>query len=120
MYYSDKQILNPGKLKDFRRILRNNQTDAEIVLWQYLRRKEPGVIFHRQFGIGRYIVDFCCRSKKLIIELDGKIHEKKDIVEYDLIRSENLKSLGYKILRFKNEEVLDDPEKVARKIKESL
>ncbi|MFA6132334.1 MAG: endonuclease domain-containing protein [Patescibacteria group bacterium] len=117
---SDKQVFNSSKLKETRRVLRNNQTDAEVVLWQYLRRKELGAIFYRQVGIGRYIVDFCCRSKKLVIELDGKIHLKKDIAEYDLIRSEDLKGLGFKILHFKNEEVLDNPEAVVKKIKENL
>ncbi len=110
-------MLNRQKQKATRQFLRQNQTDAESILWQYLRRKEIGIKFVRQHGIANYIVDFCCRSKKLIIEIDGKIHNDKDVRENDQIRTEYLESFGYKVVRFTNYEVLNGFEKVLEKIK---
>jgi len=112
--------LNSIKLKELRRSLRKNQTDAEGLLWQYLRDKQTGFKFYRQFGIDTYIVDFCCRSKKIIIEIDGSIHEAKDIEVNGLVRSKNLENLGYKIIRFKNSEVLNKLEQVIESIKNYL
>ena len=110
-------VINSKVLKDRRRDLKNNQTGAEGLLWQYLRRRELGVRFYRQFGIENFIVDFCCRKKKIIIEVDGGIHDKEEVKRKDLTRSRVLKSFGYKILRFKNFQVLNNPEEVAKEIK---
>jgi very-short-patch-repair endonuclease len=113
-------LVNRPEQKVIRQALRRNQTSAETILWQYLRRKEVGIKFVRQHGIGNYIVDFCCRSKKLIIELDGNIHDNPEVAKNDLVREEFLKSLGYKVVRFKNFQVLDNPERVLEKIKNFL
>ncbi|MFH1253241.1 MAG: endonuclease domain-containing protein [Candidatus Uhrbacteria bacterium] len=112
--------LNPINLKHLRRSLRRNQTDAEGLIWQYLRNNQLGFKFYRQFGIDNYIVDFCCRNKKTVVEIDGGIHEEKDIKGNDLVISKILEDLGYKIVRFKNSEILNNPELVAEKIKKYL
>ena len=86
--------------------LRKEATPAEVKLWGYLRREQMGVKFRRQHALGNYIVDFCCIEKKLIIELDGSQH--LDLQEYDEIRTEYLESLGYRVLRFWNNQVMKD------------
>ena len=84
--------------------LRQFQTDAEGLLWHYLRGKQlEGYKFRRQQPIGRYIVDFACMSQKLVIELDGGQHAEQHA--YDKNRDEYLMGNGYRILRFWNNEV---------------
>jgi len=116
----DPKIHNRPKYKDLRRRMRWLQTEAEETLWKYLKHRALGVQFRRQFGLGRYIVDFFCWKEKLIIEVDGNIHNLPDNKEYDKIREDYLKSLGYTILRFKNSEVLNRFEIVIEKIKSTL
>ena len=67
-----------------------------------------GLKFRRQFPIGIYITDFYCPEKKLIIEIDGKVHDKKEQKKWDLDRENNLKTLNYNIIRFKNSEVMNN------------
>ncbi len=98
--------------------MRANPTQAESALWQQLRNKNLESKFRQQHLIGDYIVDFVCLSKKLIIEVDGKIHESQ--VEEDAKRTEILENDGYKVIRFTNEEVLGDIEGVLERIKEEL
>lgn len=103
------------------RKLRQDQTNAEKLLWERLRRKDlNGFKFKRQHGFGNYIVDFYCSKAKLIIELDGKIHDKKEQKEKDKIREEDLIVHGFKVIRFKNSEVENDIEKVLKKIKKAV
>ena len=97
-----------------RRSLRSDPTKAEYVLWQELRAKKLGVVFRRQFSIGQFIVDFYCHTFRLIIELDGPIHEQQK--EYDRERQIWLEKEGYSVLRFKNDDVLFEREKVLVKI----
>ena len=86
--------------------LRKNTTQAEEKLWKHLRRKQMTVKFRRQHALGNYIVDFCCIEKKLIIEFDGSQH--LDLQEYDEVRTQYLESLGYRVLRFWNNQVMKD------------
>ena len=87
--------------------LRQNQTEAEAKLWARLRaHRMAGVQFRRQYAIGNYIVDFCAPRRKLIIEVDGSQH--LDQGEYDLERTTYLDSLGYRVLRFWNNEVMNE------------
>ncbi len=103
------------------RELRKRMTPAEKVLWEKLKGKQfNGLKFRRQHPIAKYIVDFYCHSQKLVIELDGSIHDIEDQKEYDSGREFELQELGLKVLRFKNEEVIQFPEKVLSKILESL
>lgn len=105
-------------IKGIRDQLKCNPTKAESAIWEYLRNKRTGHKIRRQHIVGNYIPDFICLSKKLIIEIDGKIHLKQK--ELDLLRTEKLNDLGFEIIRFTNEEVLDNPKLVAQKIKDML
>lgn len=97
--------------------LRRRETKAEKVLRQQLRWKKLGNIkFRRQHPIGNYIADFYCSEKKIIIELDGKIHDSKENKESDKERDLNLAAYGIKTLRFKNSEIFENIEKVLQKI----
>ena len=110
-------IHNIRKFKDRRSTLRHNATSAEKYLWQSLRaNKLLGRKFRRQHGIASYIVDFYCPSEKLIIELDGKVHNHPDQVIYDRRRDAFLKKLGFKILRIDNELVFSNIREVMRLI----
>lgn len=101
------QVHNKKSLKEIRRNLRQEDTEAEDFLWQHIRnRKLNQLKFNRQHSIGNYIVDFYCASKRLIIELDGKVHSIPDQKQKDIVRDENLKEMNFKILRFSNDEVL--------------
>ncbi len=96
---------NKRSLIDKRRKLRKNQTTAEYILWQRLRRSQLGVKFRRQYSIGSFIVDFYCHELKLIIELDGWIHGEEEHREKDIVRQQMLETQGYKIRRYKNEQI---------------
>ncbi|MDD4859861.1 MAG: endonuclease domain-containing protein [Dehalococcoidales bacterium] len=101
--------------------LRDNATDAEKSLWAKLRMKQlKGYVFYRQKPIGDYIVDFYCPRAKLVIEVDGGQHFTKETIGYDKIRDEYLTSLGLRVLRFTNSDVLKRTDGVAEKISESL
>jgi very-short-patch-repair endonuclease len=94
--------------RDFARSLRNNTTNAEKHLWQFLRAQQlHGHKFRRQAAIGPYIVDFVCFPRKLIIELDGPQHFEPGAIQHDANRDQWLTTRGYRILRFRNQE-LDD------------
>ena len=87
--------------------LRREETPAEGKLWAYLRgRKIKGIKFRRQHAIGNYIVDFCAVKEKLVIELDGSQHLGQS--EYDEERTAYLESQGYKVIRFWNNQVMND------------
>ena len=89
------------------RRLRQQLTPAEDKLWSALRgRQLVGLKFRCQHPVGRFIVDFYCPSCKLVIEVDGDIHTQRKA--YDEARTEQLQSFGYRVLRFTNEEVLND------------
>ena len=98
--------------------MRKEQTPQEEKLWFELRHSKLGVKFKRQHSIGGYITDFYCREYKLIVEIDGGIHNTKENQEYDKIRDDYFRELGYKILRIPNREVDEDIEKVLEKIKD--
>ena len=109
--------MNKGIPTQIVRSLRSNLTGAEKYLWYSLRLKNLGVKFRRQGVIGRYIVDFVCFERKLIVEVDGGQHaESAD----DLTRDEWLKKQGYKILRFWNNDVLKDRDVILKEIEECL
>lgn len=107
-----------GFLHDRSKHMRKDQTPAEKLMWERLRNKKAKYRFRRQQIIDKYIVDFVCLPYKTIIEIDGGIHEFQK--EADELRSSYLNSLGYDILRFKNEEVFNDAEGIARKIEEFI
>ena len=105
-------------IKEMRDSLKDNPTEAEKVIWEYLRNKKTGYKIRRQHIIEDFITDFVCLSKKVVIEIDGKVHLRQK--EYDEIRTLRLHELGYEVIRFTNEEVFTNPELVALKTKEKL
>ncbi|GAB4563037.1 MAG: endonuclease domain-containing protein [Anaerolineales bacterium] len=98
--------------------LRKELTPAERKLWAVIRNDQLGVNFRRQHAIGKYIADFCCIKKKLIIELDGSQHLEQ--AEYDEKRTQYLNALGYRVIRFWNHEVMNDLDGVIRAIQHAL
>ena len=105
-------------LKERAEEMRTNPTKAEAFLWEKLRANKIGVKFRQQHIIDQYIVDFACLKEGLIIEVDGAIHNQQK--EEDQIRTVLLESLGYKVIRFSNEEVLNDIESVLTQIKNEI
>jgi very-short-patch-repair endonuclease len=99
------------------RKLRNNLTDAEKFLWYTLRMKNMGAKFRRQATIGQYIVDFVAYDKKLVVEIDGGQHAGS---KSDQIRDSWLKSQGFRVLRFWNNEVLENRDGVLQKFLEYI
>ena len=97
--------------------LRNNMTPAEKLLWEELRLKKiKGLRFRSQHAIGRFIVDFYCHEKRIVIEVDGGYHLEKYQAIHDYDRTYELEKFGLHILRIKNDEVLNDINNVVRKI----
>jgi very-short-patch-repair endonuclease len=105
-------------IKEYRDELKSNPTDAELVLWKYLKSKKTGHKIRRQHIIDDFITDFVCLRKKVVIEVDGKIHEFQK--EYDEMRTFRLTELGFEVMRFSNFDVLKCPEDIVQKIKEYL
>ncbi len=104
-------------LKELSKQLRDNMTDAERHLWVTLRmRRLKGYQFYRQKPIGDYILDFFCPKARLVIEVDGGQHSSDETVEYDRIRDEYITSLGLRVLRFTNTEVLKNAKGVVERI----
>ena len=86
--------------------LRKNMTPQERKLWKILRNHQfYDFEIRRQYPIDKYIVDFICRKKKIIIEIDGGQHNEKETIEYDKKRSFDLNKLGYKVVRFWNNDI---------------
>lgn len=104
-------------LKQYAKENRLFMTEAESVLWRLLRDKGVGIKFRRQHVIGNYIADFVNLHYKLVIEVDGKYHFKGDKPVADAERTADLNSMGYTVVRFTNEEVLGNPDKVLCQIK---
>ena len=101
--------------------LRKNMTPAERVLWQRLRNyKVGGFYFRRQHPIKFFIADFYCAKADLIIEIDGGIHNNPDVSEHDVNRTAELEKLGITVIRFTNDEVMNDTDNVIAKIKQQL
>ena len=107
-------------LKEYAKENRRHMTDAEKALWNIIRQPTCSYKFRRQHPIYDYIVDFICIEKKLIIEVDGAYHSEPQQQEDDRVRTETLSNMGYKVIRFTNEEVLSNPKVVLRTIKEEL
>lgn len=101
------------------RRLRKNMTDAERHLWRHLRQEQiEGCKFRRQTPIGPYIADFVCLPKMLIVEVDGGQHAENQ--EADARRTEHLNGLGYTVIRFWNNEVLQQTAAVLETIRREL
>lgn len=103
------------------RELRKKQTKAEEIFWQLVRnRKFNNLKFRRQHQIGNYIADFYCDELRLVIEFDGEVHNSPEQQKHDSKRDKFLTSSGFKVLRFKNQEILNSPESVFEEIENAI
>ncbi|MBU4142602.1 endonuclease domain-containing protein [Patescibacteria group bacterium] len=112
-------LYNDFCLKTRRRELRKNQTDAEKVLWRYLRRRTmEDLKFFRQYGVGPYTIDFYCPQIRLAIEIDGGQHAESQGQAKDTIRTKYLEKENIRVVRFWNNEVIKQKEAVIEKIRQ--
>ena len=112
---------NRKSLKFFRASLRNRSTSAEAALWNILKsRNLDGKKFRRQHSIGNCIVDFCCPSEKIVIELDGDPHGEYHKIQKDEKRDKYLANYGFTVLRFENRFVFQEPEYVKCEIRKLI
>ncbi|RYD88264.1 MAG: endonuclease domain-containing protein [Sphingobacteriales bacterium] len=114
-----------GKLypitKAFARSNRKSPTAAEELLWEHLRdRKLDGFKFRRQHPTGPYVVDFLCFETKLIVEVDGEIHQQGNHPAQDTRRTKDLEKMGFAVVRFSNEQVLNSIDWVLGEIRKTL
>ncbi|MFZ1320730.1 MAG: endonuclease domain-containing protein [Ignavibacteria bacterium] len=111
------KFFNRSEHKQKRKDLRNNPTKAEKILWNALKGKKlGGHKFRRQYGVGKYVIDFYCVKEKFAVELDGKVHDRKDSKEYDKVRDEFIDNFEIRIMRIKNEAVENDLDSVLEMI----
>lgn len=111
---------NPNS-KDNRKNLRKTLTPAEAFLWNHLKAKKlDGRKFRRQHGIYQYIVDFYCAEERLVIELDGEVHNTANALEYDNKRTAVLTDLGLKVIRFENKMVFENLTSVLKEVKDNF
>ena len=101
-------------------MLRKNPTHFENILWQHIKANQLGVRFKRQHPIWMYIADFYCHELKLVIEVDGSIHDLNEIKEHDVLREEDIKSFGIKVIRFSNDEIKHNITGVIEKIQVAI
>jgi very-short-patch-repair endonuclease len=117
----NKYLYNDPSTKLDRRRLRKNATDAERKLWNILRgRRMAGLKFFRQYSVGPYILDFYCPERKLTIEVDGGQHADVYGQRHDAHREKYLKELNIRVIRFWNNDVLQNIEGVGQRIKEEV
>lgn len=122
MTYSDNLFYGASILTRQRaRELRKSLTPAERKLWGVLKNSQmEGYKFRRQHPIYQYIADFYCHELRLVIELDGGVHDEIDQQEHDSNRDLVIREFGIEILRFKNEEVMNDTKNMLEKVKAFL
>ncbi|MEK7616233.1 MAG: endonuclease domain-containing protein [Patescibacteria group bacterium] len=114
-------IYNNSIFKERRRELRNNQTEAEKILWKYIRNRQiEQCRFRRQFSVGPYILDFYCPRIRLAIEIDGQQHGKSESVVYDKEREEFMNDLDITTIRYGNNDVIRDPRQVVEDIRKHI
>lgn len=110
--YTQKAFNNARQLRK-----KENTTEAEKLLWYYIKNRQVNNYrFRRQVAIGNYIVDFLCPEKKLIIELDGGQHNEDKNIAYDNERTKYLNNLGYKVIRFWDNDVFKNMKDVLENI----
>ncbi|MCX6731610.1 MAG: endonuclease domain-containing protein [Candidatus Parcubacteria bacterium] len=115
------RIFNKASEKIKRKILRNNVTKAETILWSKLRNKQIfNYKFRRQYSIGPFVVDFYCPKLKLAIEIDGSSHFQSDELEYDKERQDYIEDKNIKFLRFINDDIYKKLDKIVKIIKNNV
>ena len=118
--YETADSANYDLLRAYADYNKQHPTEAERIIWDYLKSKQTGHKFRQQHIIKDYIVDFVCLHHKLVIEIDGQYHLEANQIVKDKSRTEDLQALGYHIIRFSNEEVIANPNAVIKKIKQAL
>lgn len=117
--HTDRSIYHEIRQRAY--TMRQNPTPAEDALWAQLRRRQIGAFhFRRQHPIDRFIVDFYCAKARLVIEVDGNVHDQPGYDEHDSQRQAHLESLGLRVLRFTNDDVMTELPRVLEIIAESL
>ena len=111
---------NQPAQKNFRGKLRKSLTPAEAKLWNHLKNEQLGVKFRRQHSVANYFLDFYCPARKLAIELDGSPHDTEQGYIKDQKRTDFINSLGIKVTRFENKDVLKNLEGVLQEIRTHL
>ena len=115
------RIHSKKELLPFRKELRSNLTPAEAFLWKQVKAKQlDGKRFVKQHSIGEYIVDFYCASEKLIVELDGEVHQNPKAQAYDERRTSVFQNMGYTVIRFENKMVFEHLKSVLSEIKDNF
>ncbi|MEM7575233.1 MAG: methionine synthase [Bacteroidota bacterium] len=119
--YWETRVQDQKLLLDYAKRMRQNPTEAERILWEELRaNKLSGQKFYRQKPMGYNIVDFVCINKHLVIELDGAYHQLPEILLKDEERDKKFRAVGYSVLRFSNEEVINKTPEVVTKIANTI
>ena len=120
-YLNKLHLGTSASTRENAKALRSSQTEAEKKLWSFLRNKQlKGKKFRRQHAIADYVVDFYCHECRLAIELDGSYHNTEEAKESDRARTALLNEHGITVLRFWNNEVIKEIEKVLEKIASNL
>lgn len=112
MFYGSSSIIFANAKK-----LRLEPTAAEIIFWNLLKQYFPEFRFKRQHPISDFIADFYCHKLKLVIEIDGSVHNSREAKSNDKVRDQFMESINLKILRFSNEDVCKHNEAVIKKLK---
>ena len=112
---------NKSSEKEKRRKLRQNQTNAEELVWRYLRNKQMlGYKFKRQYSIDHFVIDFYCPELKLAVEVDGESHNNPEQGEYDIKRQKYLEKFNVKFVRIKDEDLIGNPNQALMKIENAI
>ena len=112
---------NKSSEKEKRRKLRQYQTNAEELVWRYLRNKQMlGYKFKRQYSIDHYVIDFYCPELKLAVEVDGESHNNPEQIEYDIKQQKYLESFNIIFVRIKDEDLIGNPNQAFMKIEDAI
>ena len=111
---------NKKSEKKKRRLLRNNMTYCEKIIWIHLRKRQLGYRFLRQYSVDHFVIDFYCPELKLAIELDGNVHDFPEQKVYDKARQKYLEAFGIEFIRITNDEFLENPNKAFDKIEKKI
>jgi len=112
------RIFNKYTLTPIRKVLRNRSPKAERILWSYLKNKQLGYKFRRQYSVDKYVLDFYCPELKLAIEIDGDSHYmSEEVIKYDIERQRYVETFDISFLRFTNDDVYTNIEGVIEVIR---
>jgi very-short-patch-repair endonuclease len=111
---------NKKSEQEKRRLLRNNMTYCEKLVWLHLKKRQLGYRFLRQYSVDHFVIDFYCPELKLAVEVDGDVHEIPQQKEYDKARQKYLEEFGIEFVRIKNEEFLGNPNQAFGKIEKKI